>query len=347
MLAASRVTWGEAFPKEDEDWRERRPDTPSWNQPNDVPRGKRFNKKREPVVETDDGLDVERNYDDPESSITEQPPPPPKRQPEPQKEEREVTSYEESGASKEATETEKPSSPGPTRSRLRFGILGGVSSVKSGDSSSQNARVEQALTQNFFLGGILEGRLGKYFGAEVEGFVGIAPDVEISDTQGTNAQVKSLQQTGVLAQLIGQIPLGIFIPRVGVGFGLLGLKHTLTVTSTQTSSSEKVSGLFLSGGLDIEVSPYVTLTGEYGHTLDGAASFSSSATGSTTPAASNSKGSFDRIRLGLYYNFSPRVVAGLLFHMRNLASALKPHSSTTPTGAESFSQFMFAGMVQF
>jgi len=361
--STGRNAFAEAFPKEDEEWQFKRPGTPSWNQEDDLPaaRGRKSPKSNEtaPRLPNEEYGEVEQEIETQERSFAEEPPRAPQRSRRPAPkvdeprepkdfngEEREISSTEEPGATSGDAETE--GTP-PSESRLfkiRLGALGGVSNLKSGEAATQNSRVEQALTQNFFLGGVVDARVGSYFQVELEGFYGIAPDVEITDAQGLNAQTKKLQQNGVFASALGRLPIGIFTLRAGVGYGMLSLTHYLTANNVASVAVEKVAGPFATAGLDVQLSPFVTLAADYSRTLSAKGTLTGTTDGVADVNQDTSTASFDRIRVGGYYRFSPRVLAGALFHLRNLTTSLAPHSTTAPTGSEALSQFMFLGMVE-
>jgi len=347
ILLVSQAAFGEAFPKEEEEWQIRRPNTPSWNQEDDLPaaRGRKAPSKNGPTNQ--DPRDSERAEEEPKSSIVVEPPRRrrPDPVPEPEPEERQVSSIEEPGTSREDAGNEAPME-NRTGFRLRLGLIGGVSNLKSGDATSQSTRVEQALTQNFFLGAVVDGRFGRYFGAEIDGFYGLAPDIELTDSQGANAQTKKLQQHGVFATAILRLPIGGFIPKAGVGYGLLGLGQQHVQAATATETSETGSGPFAHVGVEFEISPMVTLSADYTHSI-GANGAYSSLTTNTAGVSETSSAIFNRIRLAGYYRFSPRVIAGAMFHIHKLSTALKPHNTTAPTGSEAMSQFMFVGMTEF
>lgn len=341
IFTVSQWAYAEAFPKEDEEWQIRRPNTPSWNQEDDLPaaRGRKAPAKDGP---TNQELEEVERADQPSSSIAEEPRPQPPVQNEP----REVSSYEEPAATREESANDQAPVPHDRGFRLRLGLIGGVSNLKSGDATSQSQRVEQALTQNFFLGGVIDSRFGRYVQAEIEGFYGLAPNIELTDSQGANAQMKKLQQHGVFAAGILRLPIGGFVPKFGAGFGLVGVGQRLVVGNIETQTSEQAAGPFVMGGADFEISPVVTLSGDYSHSVSGRGSYASATTG-ITPTDESSNAIFDRIRVAGYYRFSRRVIAGAMFHIVNLSTALKPHNTTAPTGSEAMSQFMFVGMTEF
>jgi len=356
---SGRNAFAEAFPKEDEEWQFKRPGTPSWNQEDDLPaaRGRKSPKSNEaaPRLPDDEYGEVEQEIESQERSYAEEAPRAPKRsrrpapkveEPREFEEERELSSTEEPAATRD--DAENAATP-PAESRLfkvRLGVLGGVSNLKSGEAVTQNFRVEQALTQNFFLGGVVDARVGRYFQVELEGFYGIAPDIEITDAQGLNAQIKKLQQNGVFASAMGRLPIGVITLRAGIGYGMLSLTHYLTANNVASVAVEKVAGPLATAGLEVQLSEFVTLAADYSRTLSAKGTLTGTTDGVEDVNQDTSTASFDRIRVGGYYRFSPRVLAGALFHLRNLTTSLAPHNTTAPTGSEALSQFMFLGMVE-
>lgn len=356
LFTLSRLGFGEAFPREDEEWQYRRPDTPSWNQPDDIPAA-RGRKPPKEAVPTQEELGLEDIDDSPPP-----PPPPPRRKrvveepPQNQEkafeEDRQLSSTPDpsyQAASRAEPENEAPEDPAPPHQafRIRLGVSGGVSNLKTNDQNAQAARVEQALTQNLFLGGMLDARFVRFIGIEVDAFLGLAPDVELTDAQGGNAQIKALQQKGVLASLQGVLPLGVVVPKVGIGYGMVGLTHKHTLNSVLTETNQTVTGVFASLGIDLEVSDVVTLTVDYARSFSAESTVSSFTVGTPATEVKDANALFDRIRVGGFYQFSPRVVGGVIFHLRNLQNNTPANANnTTPTGREVFSQFLFVGMLQ-
>lgn len=198
----------------------------------------------------------------------------------------------------------------PTEFTARIGLLGGMSNLKSSDQSATT----EAAPANLFLGLFSDVNLGQYFGAEVEGFYGIAPslnEVTVGADGTTQSEtMRSVQHMGGMIDMKVRyaLPLGsvTVIPKFGIGYGLLSLTAKATTTAGEDSLKQSTSGLYWTAGVDIIPSDSFSLGIDYAASLSASGSATQVTAGASTSRAIEGAG-FNRLRLGAYVKVFPKI----------------------------------------
>lgn len=250
------------------------------------------------------------------------------------------------------TVREEPSSPARAEKtvQVRLGILGGLSSVSAANANTQNFRQEQALTQNIVFGVTGDVRMMEYFGAEIEGYLGLAPKITLSGADGAET-TKSVKHSGAFFNLKGQFALSQYLkPKFGLGYGVIGLGQGTTANGQETSASQKIAGTFATLGVDVTPTENLLFTLDYARSLGASGTLATSSTGQADQLTELSSAAFDRVRLSAFYKCAPQIWGGLQFNLRKMASdssTAEGSGNTSPTSSESFSQFLAVGVIEF
>lgn len=252
---------------------------------------------------------------------------------------------EPAGSSEEKVTAENPQTG--SAFLLRLGVLLGMTNVSSDDQRTQTSRSEQALSQNFLLGLNADVQYARYFGAEVDAFMGIAPAVTISTT-GTNSseRMKSMKQSGALANLKLQYPVSpFFTPKLGVGYGMLGLSQTDEAAGQSSSASASYKGIYAVAGFDVRLSEDFLLTLDYAQSLSTSVGITANTNGQVQ-TVDLTGGGFNRIRVAGYLKVAPKFYGGLQFTSRKLKEVGDAAQGASLFG-EGLTQFMAVGMIEF
>lgn len=237
-------------------------------------------------------------------------------------------------------EDEDPySDPSESFIGLRLGLLGGISRLSSSDANVQETLSAQETDQNGYVGLLADINVGRYLGAEIDGFFGIAPTMILVDDSNNETEV-SVRHSGMMAHLRAQLPLPLgnfqLTPFVGVGYGFIGLKSeyaSLTTDSTTGSAGtdmteeSTVKGPYWTGGVMLFPSGSLILSADY------SSSFSATADGSNTLNSGGSateNGQFSRIRVAGYVRVTPKFLIGAQYIQREM-TALSIGTGLAPT----------------
>lgn len=203
---------------------------------------------------------------------------------------------------------------------LRFGFLAGLSSMSSTSQNTQAGRDEEKLGQNILLGVNADVRFMHYLGMELDGYYGIAPTQTIEAIDITYK--KKLQHRGAMFNVKGQLPFYTqsirWVPKLGVGYGLMGLKQSTEMepTTEKIEVSSSVKGVYGTVGLDVEPLSWLMLSADY------AKSFSASGNYSYTQGALSQElsdsANFSRIRFGVYFRVDPNILLGGQYTKRTM-----------------------------
>ena len=259
---------------------------------------------------------------------------------------------EEAQARTEAENDDDNASP-PHDYNARIGLLGGLSTLQSGATSAASGTPAPA---NVFLGLFAQAHLGRYVGAEVEGFYGVAPkltEVNIAQDGSTQSEVdRSVQHLGAMADinLRYAIPMGslTFVPRVGIGYGLMSLAAKVSTATTLDTRDKKVSGSFWTVGVDIMASESFSLGIDYATSLAASGSAAENINGKLASQAIDGA-EFNRLRIGAYVQVLPKVSLGAQYILRNLtagSAGTANSSGSTPIANEGLSQILGVLMYQ-
>jgi len=227
---------------------------------------------------------------------------------------------------------------------LRVGILGGLSTLKTADADDQAAQEEFGLNRNFYLGAQVDYRLQQYWGAEVDAFYGVGGSAEISESDGSVSKL-SVKQSGATAILKAQYPMNAggmrFIPKAGIGYGLLKINGETTTTLVSASSSTSGSGILGVAGLDVMLSPSVIFFFDYAKSLKASGSISAASISQDLESTG-----LGRLRLGATYRFDRSFSVGAQYIQRKLTGTSSDSGRTTEMDL-SFNQMVGAIQIDF
>lgn len=259
---------------------------------------------------------------------------------------------EEERVSREQLENQDDEDNTPTDFSARIGLLGGMSTLKNGTEQTTSSEASPA---NIYVGLFTDLHLGQYFGADIEGFYGIAPkltEIEVSEDGASETETsRSVHHMGAMANLYLRytLPLGsmTMVPKFGVGYGLLNLKASSATASAENTLNQNTSGLYWTAGVDFIFSDQFSLGVDYATTFNASGSISEVRNGNTASQAIEGAG-FNRFRLSGYYKVSPKVSLGAQFVLRNLtagSSASANLNGNVTKGTESLNQIL--GVLMF
>lgn len=205
---------------------------------------------------------------------------------------------------------------------IRLGIGGGLSSMKSGIEATQSYREEQKIGQNIMVNVMADARFMTYFGLDLDVYYGIAPTQTI-DFGNDDVEKKKLQHMGGMFNVKGQLPFYTdtirWVPRLGVGYGMLKLNQKTEVESLSETveASESIKGIYGTVGLDIEPVSWLMIQADYARSLSASGTFNStSSVGSNEVTLTGAQ--FDRIRFGVFFRIDPNILLGGQYTRRTM-----------------------------
>ncbi len=218
----------------------------------------------------------------------------------------------------------------------RIGLLGGMSSLNSSTATTE------AAPANLFLGLFTDAHFGQYFGAEVEGFYGIAPKIQEVDVNSagvtTSDTTRSVQHMGGMLDLKVRyaIPFGSVsvVPKFGLGYGFVSLTANASSASGESSLKQAVSGLYWMTGVDIIPSDSFSLGIDYSASLSASGSATEDKGGTVTSQAIEGA-AYNRLRIGAYVRVLTKVSLGAQFILRNLTAGSAGAASVNGTLSKS------------
>lgn len=206
---------------------------------------------------------------------------------------------------------------------IRLGLGAGLSNLSSGDSATQTSRDGQNLGQNLIIGVNADVRFMTYLGVELDAYYGIAPTQTI-DLGNDFVTKKKLQHMGGMFDFKGQLPLYTgsvrWVPKLGLGYGMLSLKQKTDIDSISESveASKSVKGIYGTVGFDVEPISWLMFTVDYAKSLSASGTYSEKS--STTNVDTKFDGAqFDRIRFGMYFRVDPSVLLGAQYTKRTMS----------------------------
>jgi hypothetical protein len=219
-----------------------------------------------------------------------------------------------------------PTTPAGGAMDLRLGALGGYSSLTGTDTLSSDFTGSTTSGSNIYAGINADFRNWKYFGAELEGFYALGTKKSTSSATDASNNVY-----GLYANLKGQYPFQTgswrWVPKLGAGYALNGLKAlTSSSGTTDVTDTTTLSGPYATAGFDVDLYSW-TVAVDYAQSIAAKGSFSESLAEGTGSSTSLENASFNRIRLGVYYNFSPHLTVGAQGILRSF-SFVFPASAT-------------------
>lgn len=217
--------------------------------------------------------------------------------------------------------------------QIRVGVLSGVSYLSLKDAPP--AEHASQANHNFLLGGLLDLQAYEYLRLDTEFFYGVAPSERI-DTSDQKPFERSLQHSGVMAQVEGQYPLAYWTPRVGLGYGALALaeRQVTLLDQKQNARSTLTHGLYASVGAGIYPFEWMEAFIDYSRSLV-ASGFSESVSVAVLHDTNPEKIDFDRFRLGTLFHVYDGIKVGTQYTRRRVSPTV-----ATKEGSLSFSEIL-------
>ena len=213
---------------------------------------------------------------------------------------------------------------------IKLSLLAGAGIQSEGSTFSGNTSTQNVGAAPSF-GLSVDLRAFRYFGAEEDAYYQMS-----GSTPDSAGSKDSSQGMGSFTTVKGQLPLqllGINVaPKAGVGFALL---RRVGKSVNQTGSLENSvtgSGVYVTLGVDIEPIRKISISADYARSLKAWAALKNGSSDQDAEAAS-----FDRIRVGAFYQFLPGMHGGLQFTHRGLKYSL-PTVGSTVEGSASTNQ---------
>jgi hypothetical protein len=216
---------------------------------------------------------------------------------------------------------------------LRLNLLVGYGVTTTTNSVTQAAWTSGGYAKNIYLGAEGDFKFAQYFGAEGEGFFNFAPKSAVVTTGTTTSSQVSLRQLGALANAKLMYPMTFpghlqLIPKLGAGFGLLGLNQSVeigTTTVTTTIANIQTKGFALVAGADLILNERILLGADYALSLGASGSQTSgtsTSTGTTTVANTVldfASAGFQRFRINGAFLVSDFFLVGAQYTFRLLS----------------------------
>jgi hypothetical protein len=239
---------------------------------------------------------------------------------------------------------------------IALALTGGYSNAHSNDARTQAERDATGINRAGYLGLSLDLKAMKYTGFEIEGFYGAGrsgTSTSVDRVTGTiSTNEARLEQYGGMAAFKGQLPVAVgrgwIAPKLGVGYGILGLRKASTdlrsAAQTETITDNRLSGPYATAGFDSELLPKVLLNADFAVSFAGKATTSSSVGGVDQADVDADSARYYRIRAGLLYRFTPNFTAGGQYNRRQYQVSAAGSDNAT---VENVDQFLGVIQVNF
>lgn len=196
---------------------------------------------------------------------------------------------------------------------LRVGLLGGLSRTST-LASSGGAESRSDFANNLYVGLAADLRVKKYFGLELDGYMGLGSE-RVSSLGETISQRSHGLKASLKAQM-GWVNRGVrYSPKLGLGYGFAKIEDSASLSGTTSTDSASLGGAHYLVGLDVEIGRRFLLGFDYTHSLFASGTVTRASLPSVTDASANGV-ALERFRLGAYYRFVPHFLGGLQYVRR-------------------------------
>lgn len=196
---------------------------------------------------------------------------------------------------------------------FRMGILSGIASIASADGSSGGSLLNIALQADY---------QSKYWGAELDGYYGLGLGLSAS---GTSASGLSQSQYGLFIGPKFNYSFGSgdfrFVPKVGVGYGMMALSAASSSTTSGVSTSatvkSNIAGIYAMGGFDVFFTRWMYVSADYSTSVSASGKIDANLNGvSASQTVDGAK--FARIRAGLNFILAQHLILGGEYYSRSI-----------------------------
>lgn len=219
---------------------------------------------------------------------------------------------------------------------LKLGLAGGLS-MTSTQASAAGAVSDSSFANNLYVGLMADGRMYRFFGFEVDGYMGLNSS-NVSSTGETIAQ----KSHGLQLSVKSQVSFGghgvRYRPKIGFGYGFARLEDSATSGSSTSTDTASLSGGHFLLGMEIEMGRNILFSLDFSKTIFAGGSITRGGVPPVTDASATSA-SLDRIRAGAYYRFAPHFLGGLQYIRRGYRFEI-PVAGVPVTESSGLNQFL-------
>ncbi len=245
---------------------------------------------------------------------------------------------------------EEKTAKSPKNFQLRLGLTAGLG-TSTGSEVSSASDLGVGADKNLSFAFNADVTMFRHFGFELEGSSGFKASQSNSvDAETPFTQVRERSINGAMANLKGQIPLRIgrsrLTPKVGLGYGVVQLKDTVSLAGFEdASSSDTVAVMnvpYVVGGIDFNLNPRWLFSADFAKSVGGSGHLDFS--NSQSELALREIG-VTRLRASVSYRLNPTLSLGGQYVLRSFSFSQPLGDGDTFPSAVNQNQFL--GLVQF
>lgn len=196
---------------------------------------------------------------------------------------------------------------------FRIGILSGIASIAGSNGQTGGSLLNIGLQGDY---------QSKYWGIELDAYYGMGLGLSSSSS---SASGMTQSQYGLFLGPKFNYTFGAgdfrFTPKVGAGYGMLGMNMSASAstsgTTTSASAKSTFSGIYAMAGFDMFLTRWLYINTDYAMSVSASATAESSQNG-VTASGSLDGAKFQRIRAGVNFLLGQHLILGGQYYSRSL-----------------------------